>query len=779
MIINLNKLRQSFTSTIQNKIKESTLLSKTFSLQETRTFTLSNPSSVKSFLARRQEGIFGFEYYNSLGTIKNHFFTTDQSHISLPSTTPVILDHTREDIECYYMTFRNHSFAPFIFNYQHNFWETLTKYLKGSTEKGSVYLQLIFSPFQSDKWKDELCDMYDAYLDGINQPSTNQMLLKWQYKLHDVLKGRRNAPIREVSQKVDQYGYSTCVRLIIQGSEGDRRRIKERIKLALSNLNYVNGLNFALVKNHQQFLENMQIRNFNKKYSHQIMCSSEMIGFFGGMSENESEEMKQVLMPKPKIPIEEIMNDIEILPSVNQQSFNEDDKELIDELTAAMLRLNLLKNAKDMTVLEVKEGPTLKFIEFLRPDYLYLQNANRRLADLRIEMNEPNLNLTGGNNKGTFCISYPRLKREYIDLAKILESIEFKRKCDEYELPICVGTDMNGEYKFYDFVDLVHMLIAGATGNGKSVFVTALLLMLTEARSPEELELHLIDMKRVELTDFRNFPHVKKVATDARKAFMILANLVKEMDQRYMQLEAEGLKGIKYHNRRFPDNKWSYKLCVIDEFADLMLNKDFKKEIEDMVQRLNQLGRASGIHVILATQRPSVDVVTGIIKANMPARVGFACEANVDYRTIFDKIPNFNLIGNGDGAIKWHGNKELFVRFQSPINYDEEIYERIINKWGSKGNQLQIEEELDDKLYEEDTDEKFLLLKKVICETGETRIKQLREMTKLNQNKIQEYFQQLVEEGWLEKGNSRQSGYKLKLTDIEREIFLDSLTDNE
>jgi S-DNA-T family DNA segregation ATPase FtsK/SpoIIIE len=781
MIINLNKLRQSFTSTVQNKIKENILTTKTVSLQETRTFTLSNPSSVKSFLATRQEGIFGFEYYNSLGTVKNHFFTADQSHINLPSTAPIILDYTRNDIDCYYLTFRNHSFAPFIFNYQSNFWEVLTKYTRG-INKGGIYLQTTFNPLLSDKWKDDLYDMYNAYLDGITHPSTNQMLLKWQYKIHELVKGKRNPPIREFSQKVEQNGYSVCVRLIIKGNEIERKRIKERIKLALSNLNYINGFHFEEVKNKPVFLENMQTRQFNKKYSHQIMCSSEMVGFFGGMSISETEEVKNVLMPKPKIPIEQITEDVEILPSVNQKVFTESDKQTVDELTAAMLRVGLLKDAKDMVVTEVREGTTLKFVEFLRPEYMYLNKIKPRLPDIELEMNVEGINISAGQEKGTVCLSYPRENRTFVDLGDILNSKEFNLYANQKTLPIILGVDMNGNPMLYDLVDLVHLLIAGTTGSGKSEGVTSLLVTLCWMLSPEELEFYLIDAKKgVELGQFKHLPHVKRFAPDFNKAVSVLQYLVKETAKRYEKFEEVGLRNIKQYNERFPNDKMNYKVCVIDEWAELIMRN---ADVEELAVSICQLSRAAGIHLIMATQRPEKDVVRGLIKDNMPAKIAFACSNDFHYRTVFgSSIPPYRLIGKGDGVINWAGNgiNHPFVRFQGARNNDEGIFDEIIRKWGNHEweeaeSEQQHEQDTEDQY--EDVNEKFLLLKKVICETGETRNRQLRMAVgnQLTPNEISDYLQQLVDEGWLEKNGNR---FKLKLTDIEREIYLDSINEEE
>jgi S-DNA-T family DNA segregation ATPase FtsK/SpoIIIE len=259
----------------------------------------------------------------------------------------------------------------------------------------------------------------------------------------------------------------------------------------------------------------------------------------------------------------------------------------------------------------------------------------------------------------------------------------------------------------------------------------------------------------------------------------MLDKVIDEMEDRYTKLREAGVKNIQQYNQKHPHDKWAYQVVVIDEFSDLMCVDD---SVEKFVLRLGQKARAAGIHVIIATQKPSKDVVTSVIKSNMVTRIGFTCKTHNDYMTIFGRTIPYRLLGMGDGVADIPESSTQFVRFQSPINEDGDIFDKIVGKWGGKVKR-EIEDEVEAEYEEideqEGIDEKYLLLKKVICETGETRMAQLRKMTFLNQNKLQEYLNQLVEEGWLEKGSSKQSGTKLLLTKEDRERFLDMYNEED
>jgi DNA segregation ATPase FtsK/SpoIIIE, S-DNA-T family len=212
---------------------------------------------------------------------------------------------------------------------------------------------------------------------------------------------------------------------------------------------------------------------------------------------------------------------------------------------------------------------------------------------------------------------------------------------------MALGKDITGRPVFGDLGKMPHLLVAGATGSGKSVCLNTIIASLLVASTPDQVQLLMIDPKRVELTVYNGIPHlIKEVITDARLAAGALFEMTKEMDSRYERFAKAGVRKIEEYNIKYPDEKLPYVVIVIDELADLMLVAPAK--VETTIMRLAQLARATGIHLIVATQRPSVDVITGLIKANIPSRIAFAVSSQVDSRTILDMGGAERLLGRGD-----------------------------------------------------------------------------------------------------------------------------------
>ncbi len=212
---------------------------------------------------------------------------------------------------------------------------------------------------------------------------------------------------------------------------------------------------------------------------------------------------------------------------------------------------------------------------------------------------------------------------------------------------MALGKDITGRPVFGDLGKMPHLLVAGATGSGKSVCLNTIIASLLVSATPDQVQMLMIDPKRVELTVYNGIPHlIKDVITDARLAAGALFEMTKEMDTRYERFAKAGVRKIEEYNAKFPDEKLPYVVIVIDELADLMLVAPAK--VETSIMRLAQLARATGIHLIVATQRPSVDVITGLIKANIPSRIAFAVSSQVDSRTILDMAGAERLLGRGD-----------------------------------------------------------------------------------------------------------------------------------
>ncbi|MFL5991823.1 MAG: DNA translocase FtsK, partial [Rubrobacteraceae bacterium] len=221
---------------------------------------------------------------------------------------------------------------------------------------------------------------------------------------------------------------------------------------------------------------------------------------------------------------------------------------------------------------------------------------------------------------------------------------------NDWTLPVGLGKDISGRAVFFDLADMPHLLVAGTTGSGKSVMLNALLTSLLLSTDPREVKMVLVDPKRVELTHFARIPHlITPVVTDVKKAANALSWAVSEMERRYEVLERTGARSLDGYNAR-SEKPMPYVVIVIDELADLMMQAAAK--VEDAVIRIAQKARAVGIHLVVATQRPSVDVITGMIKANIPSRVAFAVSSQVDSRVILDSVGAEALLGMGDMLFK-------------------------------------------------------------------------------------------------------------------------------
>lgn len=259
-----------------------------------------------------------------------------------------------------------------------------------------------------------------------------------------------------------------------------------------------------------------------------------------------------------------------------------------------------------------------------------------------------------------------------ISLRSLLSSKAWTQ--NDYEIPLIMGLDIQGKPIITDLTKAPHLLIAGATGSGKSVCMSTLILSLLYNFKPDELELVLIDPKRVEFGLFRTIPHlIHSVVADAKPAVQVLKWVVKEMERRYEVLAEKQVRNIAGYNKKAEVDgfkKMPFTVVIIDELADLMMTS--KGEAEGALARIAQLSRAVGIHTIVATQRPSVNVITGIIKANFPTRVAFQVSSNVDSRTILDCKGAESLLGKGDFLFNPPGIARL-VRIQSPMVEDHEI----------------------------------------------------------------------------------------------------------
>jgi DNA segregation ATPase FtsK/SpoIIIE-like protein len=324
----------------------------------------------------------------------------------------------------------------------------------------------------------------------------------------------------------------------------------------------------------------------------------------------------------------------------------------------ALIESTLADYGIDVTVAQVFAGPTVTMYG-LKPGWQTTKNdatAGKRVRvdmilnrekDLALALASPNIRLEPVvPGESVVGIEVPNSRPTPVTLRSVMESESWKRFEEKAQLPVPLGLGSGGEPVFADLAKMPHTLIAGATGSGKSVCMNAIITGLLMSRSPAQARMVMIDPKRVELTPYAGIPHLyTPVVVEADRAVATLKALIAEMMGRFRVLEKAGVKNIVAFNERSAE-KMPYLVILVDELADLMLQAG--NEVERLLVRLAQLGRATGVHLVVATQRPSVDVVTGLIKANFPSRISFAVMSQIDSRTVLDSPGGEKLLGRGD-----------------------------------------------------------------------------------------------------------------------------------
>ena len=332
----------------------------------------------------------------------------------------------------------------------------------------------------------------------------------------------------------------------------------------------------------------------------------------------------------------------------------------------------LLDFGVDGNIKKVSHGPVVTLNEFEPAAGVKVSKIINLSNDIARNTSSESARIATIPGSNTVGIELPNLARENVYLSEILNNPNFKKK--EIKLPIALGKNISGTPIVGDLASMPHLLIAGTTGSGKSVCINTIILSLLYRHSPEKCKFILIDPKMLELSTYEGIPHLLcPVITEAKKAASVLGWVVKEMESRYRLMTKEGVRNIESYNvkHKLP---MPFIVVVVDEMSDLMLVAG--KEIENYIQKLSQMARAAGIHIIMATQRPSVDVITGTIKANFPTRISFQVTSKIDSRTILGEQGAEQLLGKGDMLYMSSANK--IVRIHAPFVSDNEI-EKINN----------------------------------------------------------------------------------------------------
>ena len=334
---------------------------------------------------------------------------------------------------------------------------------------------------------------------------------------------------------------------------------------------------------------------------------------------------------------------------------------------SAFLEKILLDFGVEGKIKRVSCGPVVTLNEFEPASGIKVSKIVTLADDIARHTSSVSTRVATIPGKNTIGIEIPNSKRENVFLNEIISNERFSKR--EMKLPIALGKSISGVPIIGDLTAMPHLLIAGTTGSGKSVCINAIILSLLYKYSPEKCNLILIDPKMLELSAYEGIPHLLcPVITEAKKATAALGWAVKEMENRYKLMTGVGVKNIDGYNSKHKKHM-PYIIVIVDEMSDLMLIAG--KEIENYIQRLSQMARAAGIHIIMATQRPSVDVITGTIKANFPTRISFQVSSKIDSRTILGEQGAEQLLGKGDMLFMSSANR--IIRIHGPYVSENEI----------------------------------------------------------------------------------------------------------
>jgi len=399
---------------------------------------------------------------------------------------------------------------------------------------------------------------------------------------------------------------------------------------------------------------------------------------------------------QPNLPFkqlsEKILSDKKYkLPPVNFLEKNNDlkNKKKINELelskNSEFLEKILLDFGVEGKIKSISSGPVVTLNEYEPASGIKVSKIVNLADDIARNTSSVSARVATIPGKSTIGIEIPNLKREKVFLSEIISDERFNKK--EIKLPVALGKGISGIPMVRDLFSMPHLLIAGTTGSGKSVCINTIILSLLYKYTPEKLNLILIDPKMLELSAYEGIPHLLcPVITEAKKATAALGWTVKEMENRYKLMTSVGVKNIDGYNSKHKRHM-PYIVVIVDEMSDLMLIAG--KEIENYIQRLSQMARAAGIHIIMATQRPSVDVITGTIKANFPTRISFQVSSKIDSRTILGEQGAEQLLGKGDMLFMSSANR--IVRIHGPYVSESEI-EKVNSFLRSQGEPNYIDE---------------------------------------------------------------------------------------
>ena len=485
--------------------------------------------------------------------------------------------------------------------------------------------------------------------------------------------------------------------------------------------------------------------NDNLTDNNQLSSSPQQAFSFEKITETVKTGIPRESFKNFKLPAVELLEKNSSKINLLDQSKNRPDRKFIEKI--------LLDFGIDGKITKINNGPVVSLYEFEPAPGVKVSKIINLSDDIARNTSSTSARVSTIPGKNTVGIEIPNESRESVYLREIISNERFQKK--DIKLPIALGKSISGIPIVGDLTAMPHLLIAGTTGSGKSVCINTIIVSLLYKLNPDLCKFILIDPKMLELSTYEGIPHLlSPVITDSKKAAAALGWTVKEMNSRYKLMSKDGVRNIDGYNAKHK-LKMPYIVVVVDEMSDLMLVAG--KEIENYIQKLSQMARAAGIHIIMATQRPSVDVITGTIKANFPTRISFRVSSKIDSRTILGEQGSEQLLGNGDMLFMSSANR--IIRIHGPYVSEKEI-EKITSVLRAQGEPDYIDEiTVNDKQeniesnYTNDTDELYSQALDIIKSEGKASTSFLQRKLQIGYNRAARIIDMMEEKEIVSKAN--------------------------
>ena len=695
------------------------------------------------------EGVYSIEQLSVNGYQENYLVTPSFHKFSYKPIQKNwdFANEKPDDYTVFELTLKKSSFMPLDVTQFINLFNSVAE-----IKDMSVFTQVLLCKRMDVNWRETTIQQYTSFLNGNDYPVDTKIGIKFQDKVLNVLNKISNFTVKrdqitEIEEKIISNNYRFECRFIVYEQNHVNKYVENIVK-TLQKLQLFNEFRLKKVQNERKMLNFIQKREFQSELVNQILSESEIYSL---LCKEKPSTATKVELEKP-IKQQGIVKNLEesvLLQKATQympigENKNvEVDQSKVQQINQAFKRVGII--SKPLKVSEIHQGTTLLKVQLFIPPEITYTTITKKLKDIHGAMGNEGVSLEIGDKPDTINVFIPLEQRGILYLREVLESEEFQQHKKKYPLAFIIGENVNGGLMFSDLTELRHLLLTGATGSGKSVFVNLLLLSLLLNVPADELAIYLIDPKQVEYTFFDGFPQVKQIITDMKKADSLLLSLVNEMEKRYVLFAKSGVKNIATYNKN-NEKKIPYIVTAIDEYADLVM---VNPNVENHLVRLGQKARAAGIHLIICTQKPLSNIVTSVLKSNLPSAISFRLKTSSDYQTVFGKGIPYNLLGRGDGVAKLEGQLKEYERFQSPIlTLDEENEEEIYDQLKELFKDVLVDNgELEEVKVESEMDK----LKRIIANSNETRVSELGRLMSIGNNKVHALIQELVDEEWLRK----------------------------